>query len=118
MLINVFVMGRLPALMEGIIGKTTAEIGAFDPWVLRLMLGGFRMFTILLFAYAIGLVMLTGAYRVGNAAAGRALFVMQGLFCSLATVQAFWISPKTPWPVFALSGVLTLVAYAMATARR
>ena len=111
MVVNVFVLGKLPGRMELIIGKTSAEIAAYDASVFIFMLSAYRMFTILLLTYTVGLTLLTNAYRQGNAVAGRVVFVMQGLFLPISTVNALSVSSQTPWPIFALSGVFTLIAF-------
>ena len=104
MVVNVFVLGKLPERMEWIIGKTSAEIAAYDASVFNFMLSAYRMFTILLLTYTVGLILLTNAYRRGNAVAGRVVFVMQALFLPISTVYALSVSTKTPWPVLPLAG--------------
>lgn len=117
MVTNVFVMGKLPAQMESIIGKTTGDIADFHPPALKFFLAGFRMFSVLLLTYSLGLAMLVGAFKRGNQDAGTVIFVMQGAYLSLALVVIPMTSFRTPWYVFAVSAVLTLAAFDLARKR-
>ena len=109
--VNVFARQKAPSLMEKTMGKTSEAIAAFDPAVLRFFLAGFKMFSLLLLVYTLGLVLLTRAMAAGNPLGAQVFFACQGLFTPLATLTGMRVARKAPWPAFLISGALALGAY-------